>query len=142
MKVKDSFDFALSKPINYQSGGEHKDCQLLVLTSPTNKQHALRVKLKQAFQRAVMGLQKGGAFDHVKDDPKEKDEGVTGEGVIALLYASDIDMVAAHDDFKRLLISGVCKAEGEEPFTAFLYDQMSGEDTDKLFGEYMAVFIK
>lgn len=143
MKTKDSFEFMLSSPITYSSGGEHKEGQLLVLTAPTNKQHELRIKLKQAFQRAIMSLQKSGAFDgaDAKADAKEKDE-VDGDAVASVLFASDIDMVQVHSDFKRLLLSGVCKVEDAEAMTQHLYDQMTGADTDKLLGQYMAVFIK
>lgn len=144
MKIKDSFDFALTSPIKYQSSGEHKDGQLLVLTAPSNKQHALRVKIKQAYSRAIMSLQQSGAFDRVeKSDAKEKEsEEVSGEAIISVLYASDIDMVQLHSDFKRLVCSGVCKVEDVEPMTDHIYDQMDCSDTDRLLGEYLAVFIK
>lgn len=144
MKLPDSFDFALTKAIKYQANGEHKEGQLLVLTAPNNKQHALRIKIKQAYSRAITSLHQSGFFANAeKAEPKEKEsEEITGDAVSAVLYASEIDMVQLHDDFKRLICAGVCKVEDVEPMTAYIYEQLSCDDTDRLLGEYLAVFIK
>ncbi len=132
----DEFDFNLSRAIDYTNKGEQKKGEILTLKAPNSKQQAPRVKLQQGFFRAIAD-QKGGS----ENEQNDADVKIEGAEILALMLSSDVDMVEYHETFRKLMISGVCLVEGEEPLTGTLFDMLSLDDIDSLLGDYLANFI-
>ena len=136
MRIQDELEFVLERPIEYASNGEKTEGKLLILKAPSSKNQKERIKLQQGFFRAITGIKNEG-----KDKDKNDTADIKGSEILALMLSSDIDMVAYHEDFKRLITSGVCMVEGTEILTAPLYDKVDPDDLDRMLGDYLAAFI-
>lgn len=136
MLVQDEIEFVLEKEIEYATKGELSKGRLLILKAPSSRNQRERIRLQQGFFQAVNALK---SSDSTKKDTSS--DSIKGEEVLALMLSSSVDMVAFHEDFKRLITSGVCMVEGTEPLTAPLFDKIHPDDLDRMLGEYLAVFI-
>ena len=104
--------------------------------APTQRQAKERTKLQQGFFRAITSVQNSG------DDKKPAENvEIKGSDIVAIMLSSSVDMVAFLEDFRRMMISGVCKIEGREVLTSALYDKLDPDDIDSLLGEYLGNFI-
>lgn len=137
MKLKESVEIGLLKPIQYHHNGEAKEGSLVVLVPPNMKQHKYRLKLQQHFFRAMKSASGGGG----DDKPSSQFEPPKGAEVMALLLVSEVDIGEVFDDFKRLACSGCARMEDEEVFTDTMYDKLQPDDVEKMCGEFLASFI-
>lgn len=136
MLIQDEVEFVLEKPIDYAVSGEIAKGTLLILKAPSSRNQKERIRLQQGFFQAITALK--------SDAEAKKDAGsaeIKGAEVLALMLSSSVDMVAFHEDFKRLITSGVCLVEGTEALTAPLYDKLHPDDLDRMLGEYLSAFI-
>lgn len=136
MVIQDEIEFVLGRPIDYAASGELAKGKLLILKAPSSRNQKERIRLQQGFFQAISSLK--------NDGESKKDAGsadIKGSEILALMLSSSIDMVAFHEDFKRLITSGVCLVEGTEPLTVPLYDKICPDDLDRMLGDYLAGFI-
>lgn len=136
MLIQDEIEFVLDRPIDFAASGELAKGKLLILKAPSARNQKERIRLQQGFFQAISSLK--------NDGEAKKDAGageIKGSEILALMLSSSVDMVAYHDDFKRLITSGVCLVEGTEPLTVPLYDKLSLDDLDRMLGDYLAGFI-
>ena len=65
----------------------------------------------------------------------------TGEDILSLIYASNVDMDKVLLNAKELFTTGVAMVEGVTKLNKLLMDQMTLDDFEKMTGEYIANFI-
>ena len=133
-----TFDFILSDPIKYQAKGENTEASLLELSAPAVNNRKKVAKLKQGFMRVINGLQNP---DAKAAEGKKGNEKIKPEEIMALIQMGIIEYDEYIDIFVSLLISGVCKVDGEVDITQHMVNKISFEDMEKLMGEYLINFI-
>jgi hypothetical protein len=134
---KSEFVFTLETPLKYHAKGDIAYCNELTLKAPSNKQRHHSARLKQGFFRALKGM----SDNRGEIDAKEEKEGeISGSDVISIIMMSNVDLVEYQESFRELLLSGACFA-GDEKLTSPMYDSLSDSDTEKMLGEYVAVFL-
>lgn len=159
--IKTEFEFDLKVPFGYESGGEQTDAHKLILTAPSNKQRTHRIKLKEYVKLASSWSEKtlldsldfsqegvidafaklGDSANKADGDKPDISEAYAGAGIIDSMYACpDVKMTAAIEEFLLLLLD-VCMVEGVKKLTKPLFEKMSPDDTDRLFGAYISNFI-
>ncbi len=139
---KDSFEFELSEPLKYHHSGNEETGNLLVLKAPSLKQNGRRIKLQQTFFQAVQSMRSKNPHLAEQEDEDQQDKEITGPEVLAMLLASDADMVSFHEEFEKLMCSGtICMIEDQEKMTKVIWEKLHYDDVDALLGEYMANFI-
>lgn len=136
----EEFDYPLTKPIPYASGGGSEEVGTFIkLSAPSSKQLTHCAQLKQAFVRAVT--------EQVKNNPNAKEDSgpgkeIKGEDIVYLLYGSEsADMAKILLSAVELFASGVAQVEGEVKLTKPLIADMSNDDLEGMLGAYMANFI-
>lgn len=130
----------LSTGFEYAFKGDTKTAEFITLMPPTFKQIDKIAPIKQAFVRAVTGLNSDKDRDPDREDGDE-DYKIKGLEVIGLLYQSDCDMVKVLLHAKELFSSGAALVEGEAKLTFPLMEKMDVDDFENLLGEYIANFI-
>ena len=133
-----TFDFTLSEPIDYQAKGENTKASLLELSAPAVNNRKKVAKLKQGFMRVINGLKNP---DAKGAEGKKSNEKVKPEEILALIQMGAIEYDEYMDIFVSLLVSGICKVEGEVDITQHMVDKISFEDMERLMGEYLINFI-
>lgn len=135
-----TFDFTLSNPITYHSGGENKPTTLLTFYAPSSKNRKKVFQLKQGAKRAIKDLMS--LFDG-ENKQSEGNEEPDGSAMLEVLQMSDS---ISYDDYVELFVdlvtSGVCKVDYSEVFlTARMVEDMTCSDLEKIMGEYLVNFI-
>lgn len=131
-----TFDFTLSEPVDYQTGGENTKASMLELTAPSVNNRKRVAKLKQGFMRVINDLP-----ETAKKEEKKDNEKVKPEEILTLIQMGSIEYDEYIDIFVNLLTSGVCKIEGEVAMTQLIAEKISFEDMERLMGEYLVNFI-
>lgn len=143
-EIKTEFDFKLSKEIEYHHNGETIKGTFIKLYPPSSKQLKQCTALKQSFFQAMgeIEAQFSGKNPEEVQKVKDKDESISGDDVMSILYMSKVDMFKLLLHAKDLfLCRGVAKIEGEEKLTSPMVDEMSQDDLEKMTGEYLVNFI-
>lgn len=138
-----TFDFTLSGPISYQATGENTQASMLELTAPSVKNRKKVAKLKQGFMRVINDLpetQKKEAQEQAEKE-KGKSEAPDPQEILTLIQMGAVEYDEYIDIFVSLLVSGICKIEGEVAMTQLIADKISFQDMEKLMGEYLVNFI-
>lgn len=137
---KSEFIFELTQELGYQQGGEHLTTKTLILKAPSNKVRRQCANLKQGFFRAINSLSKGS--EGSKEDGKEKDEGsIDGKAVLTAIMASDVSLADYQEDFKSMLLGGVCWIVDDIKMTDPIFNEMLDMETERLMGEYITNFL-
>lgn len=146
---KTEFEFTLNNPFTFAAGGNQETAQKLILSAPNNR-NAHRVRLQQAFIKAIKNTDKSlseadkAAARAERDARGGADEDPDGMSIYMMLLASDMDMSVYHGYFRDLICDDnnpCCSIEGLQKMKYATFDKMSADDTDRLLGEYMANFI-
>lgn len=136
------FQFELTTPIKYHSGGEEVEGTFITLTAPSYKQMDKCIPLKQAFFRAAASINDSVEEANVEPNAPAEAAGMTPEGLIALFYQSEEDMVKVFlygvELFKS---SGVALVDGSVSMKQLLIEKMSQDDLENMLGRYMINFI-
>jgi hypothetical protein len=133
------FTFTLSSPVKYHDAGQIAEGFELLLKAPSNKNRIESAKLKQGFFRALKGMADNrGNVD--TDAAESKDSTISGSEVVSVIMMSDVDLSEYQENFRQLLLNGVCFV-GSEKLTTPMFDSLSDSDTEKLMGEYIANFL-
>lgn len=133
------FTFTLTSPVKYHAAGQITEGMELLLKAPSNKNRIESAKLKQGFFRALKGMADGrGNVD--TDTAENKDSTISGSEVVSVIMMSDVDLSEYQENFRQLLLNGVCFV-GNEKLTAPMFDSLSDADTERLMGEYVANFL-
>lgn len=134
------FDFFLTEGRTLQyaaQGGMHEGTFIRCeAPSPKVSQHA--AFLKQAFVRAssvFKDMDVSGAEAEQAEGKKP-----SGEEVVLIIAASDVDLGEVLAVGRKLLTSGVAKVEGEAKLTTALIDAMGQDDFERLVGDYIVNF--
>jgi hypothetical protein len=150
MDNTESFTFNLSKPIKIQGQVDGKnefiECDELHLIAPSLKQMRYSINLKKKFGEALFGFfttlnKSGQAKAEVKAE--EESKGLKAKEIIQSLYlAEGFDIASFFDEFKSLLVSGVCFTDVNQSnrIRPSDLDKVSLEDTEDLTGKYIEVF--
>lgn len=138
--MQSEIDFVLSSPIEYTNKGELVETNQIVLYAPTNdiKQDELKSRLRQGFVKSMFELQQKMKQTEETDAPT--DGKMSGDTILMMLYASDIDIVAYKRLFRELIIAGAGKIDGIT-IGSNVYDRINTDDRDRMLGEYIAGFI-
>lgn len=130
----DEFNFELNKPVKFSHKGEDRDGKFITLTAPSIKQLDHVSEFKKAFYYAA---------GKVSDDSTESSgEKVTGDQIMALLYAHFPDMKQLFGVAKKLFYCvGIAQIEGVVDFNKTIYETMSIDDFERMIGEYLVNFI-
>lgn len=141
-KVLSEFKYTLQSPVKVARAGEEELIFNLTLKSPTAKHRSHLIRLKQGFLKAAVSAQRNNVIGNAENKTVEpEDQEITGDAIMALLYISDIDLAALEEEFRTLLLAGICEVlEGVNlnPYTA---EQLSLQDFEGIMGAYMANFI-
>lgn len=138
-ELQNEFTFELSTPISYARDGGFSESSTLTLKAPSNKQAREGARLKQSFWRALSDRQTKNTEPSESKD--ESNDEIDGETIMAIIMSSNEDINKFQDDFKSLLLNGVCFIDSSIKLTVPLYDSMSDADTERLMGEYLANFL-
>lgn len=133
--MKSEFQFQLSTPVKYHSGGEEVEGSFITLTAPSKKQMENNIALKEAFFQAVSAQNDG---QPPKEEKKEVE--VSGMDIIDMMYMSGVSMHKVLLHATELFKSGVAQIEGAEKLTQPILDGMSQDDLEAMTGAYMVNF--
>lgn len=138
-KYKSEFTFKLIKPLSYHDGGNSEAISKeLILKAPSNKQRRQTAKLKQGFFRAVGDMSKNNQNDSNSSDDSGE---MGGTQVLTMIMMSKVDLGDYQDVFRELLLNDICFLNENEKLKSHTYENLSGEDSEKLMGEYIANFL-
>ncbi len=153
-EFKSEFTFTLRKPIpwiNQLNQGTEEFTNELILKAPSNRQRHQTAALSQGFLRAIhYGQKSARAQQHIadvnfrsknNDNKSDNEKTLTGAEILSAVMLSDVDYVAYQETFRTLLLNDIAFVSDGQKLTSPLYDKMSGEDTQKLMGEYIAIFL-
>lgn len=135
-------DFPLTKAFDYSLKGQTESATFIRLVAPSAKQLKHCTELKQAFYRAMSGIQEKGSDR--KEQPEPTDGKLEGKDIIRMLYISEkVEMSSILVSAIELFASGVAVVDGEEKakLTKPLIQEMSADDLENMLGEYLANFI-
>lgn len=152
------YQFQLTKPIKYHAKGDEVEGTFITLAPPSYKQMDKCVPIKQAFYRAAFSIDDGSGKvkekanttfdDKTNTSPDDEtntsknDEDMTPEGLVALLYQSDEDMVKILLYGVELFKSpGIAMLEGSVQVNQLIIQKMSQDDLENMLGRYMVNFI-
>ena len=130
------FNFELSTPIMYDSGGEKVEASFIALKAPTKKQMQHNIALKEAFFKAVKNIDDGPG----NPEASAKDTKPSGQDIIDMLYMGGIEMHKVLLSAIELFKSGVAQVEGTVNLTQPLIDTMTQDDLEAMTGEYIVNF--
>jgi len=130
------FQFELSKPLKYHSGGEEIEGNFITLYAPSKKQMKNNVALKEAFFKAVSS-QEGDASTENKASEKVE---LNGLDVIDMMYITGVPMHTVLLSATELFKSGVAKIDGSVGLTQPILDDIDQDDLEAMTGEYMVNF--
>jgi len=138
-KYKSEFTFKLTKPIAYHDGGNAEAfAKEIILKAPSNRQRRQTAKLKQGFFRALGDIQNN---KQNTDDAEDDQEGITGEAVLTIVMMSKVDFADYQDVFRELLLNDIAFVNDGQKMKSHNYEDMDGDDSDKMMGEYIANFL-
>lgn len=140
-EYKSEFIFQLTTPIFYQEGGDARvPTNEIILKAPSNKQRRETAKLKQGFFRAMKELQsENNNNEDVKKEGKEEQFG--GTQMLSIIMMSKVDLVEYQETFRQLLLNNIAFVKEGQKLTSHAYDDISGEDSDNMMGEYISNFL-
>ena len=130
------FQFELTTPVKYHSGGEEVEGAFITLYAPSKKQMKNNIALKEAFFKAVAS-QEG---DSSSDNKISEQGKLSGMDLIDMLYISGVSMHAVLLSATELFKSGIAKVEGSVNLTQPILDGLSQDDLEAMTGEYMVNF--
>lgn len=130
-------EFKLSEPIKVSVDGDFEESDIIILHSPPAKEKKLPLRLRRGFMRAVSSF-----ADQSEASPKPvEDKEIAGPEVEQMLFMTDaIDIEAFMDNFQKLLfVPGTAIICGQNLRMAE-WDRITAEDSQRLMGEYLAIF--
>lgn len=150
--MENEFQFELKKPVKYDVSGEVVEGTFITLFAPSYKQMDKCVPLKQAFFRVAASIQDNSEEEEMvkfssgdatkKNEQDSKEDELTPEALISMLYQSEEDMI------KILLYGiqlfkapGIALIDGSVGMTQPLIEKMQQEDLENMLGAYMVNFI-
>lgn len=71
----------------------------------------------------------------------DNDSALQPEEVVVLFMMYCDDYFTVKEYFRELLLNGVCFLDSDTQMTMPLFEQLSCDDTDRLFGEYVSNFL-
>lgn len=134
--LKESFEYALN--------GNNEKATFITLTAPNFKQIDKVTPIKQAFTRVAVKSAKEAVRESTPRPSKEgevEESKITGSEIIAMMYASDVEMKSILLYAEQLFKSGVALVDGETNLTTPLMEKMTLDDFEGLLGDYMSNFI-
>lgn len=138
------FEVELFNPITISSGGATIDALKVLLRAPASRNRREASRIKRICNQAVMSYQSSGGEKEPGKSEGSKDEEITANEIINMLAGAshgDENMLEVlYDLFGALLVAGCGLIEGEK-FTKDLYGDLSYEDVENLFGEYVKHFL-
>lgn len=134
--MDNEFNFNLSSPAKFHSGGEEVDGTFITFYAPSKKQMKHNIALKEAFFKAV-AAQEGGTSSENKISDQKK---LNGLDLIDMMYISGTDMHCVLLSASELFKSGVAKIEGSVNVTQPIIDSITQDDLEAMTGEYMVNF--
>jgi len=143
-------EIELNDPIEAHIRGEAQVCKVVVLTAPASKHRSQVARIKNFcayhVDRHITARTKpdtGGGEKPVKA-PAEDDDGFTGETLMTILALADIEdkdaMETVYNLFQKIIVDGCGSVEGVT-MNAHLFDKLSFEDLERMFGEYVVTFL-
>ncbi len=144
--AKTEFEYKLSTPVKVAKKGDEELVFKIKLKAPTAKHRAHMIRLKQGFLKAVISAQNSATIKNARADADTMAEAaeakIDGAAIIGLLYISDIDVAALEEEFRNLLLAGICEVDEGINLNAHMLDScVSLEDFESIMGEYLANFI-
>lgn len=139
MKLRQEFEYQLNQPLEYHSGGAVVEAKTLLCVAPSMNQLNQTAKLKQGFFKALKNAQQ--SRNQAQETQAPADVDLNADMVMGILYMGDIDLVDYFNDFKSLLINGVCKIDGLVDLSAHNLNKMAISDLEQLLGQYIANFL-
>lgn len=136
--------FKLDEPIKVANKGQEDLVYEIVLKAPCGKHRNHLIRLKQGFFKAAVEANKSrpdAGAEAVVEEAAEPSIVETAKTVMALLYMSNVDLVALEDEFKTLILNDLGVVSDGVRLNSHMIDQMSLSDFERLMGEYLAVFI-
>jgi hypothetical protein len=149
--MKEEFTFELTTPILYAKDGvaDHKG-KTLVITAPSRNsvlKKPLR-QLKRLFVRVM--LEKAASGNQDSEPLQNTEDGSTnimagmppGTIIILLMGSKEVDIEDCLKCLRGILTTAdCCKIDGKLPLIKDLYDKLSGDDDERLLGEYIKNFL-
>ena len=136
---KTEFEYKLSSPVKVAKAGQEELCFILTLRAPTAKHRSHLIRIKQGLLKAIVCLQKNA--DPNRPEHPDDNKIPSGADLIAILYISDVDLAGLEDEFRALMLAGITSLGDGIALNVHHMDQMSLEDFEGVFGEYLVNFI-
>ena len=131
------FQFELTTPVKYHSGGEEVEGNFITLYAPSKKQMKNNIALKEAFFKAVSKQEESTTTTKEKISEQEK---LSGLDLIDMMYISGVPMHSVLLSATELFKSGVAKIDGSVSLTQPILDGISQDDLEAMTGDYMVNF--
>ena len=153
MLIKEKFTLELLRPITYSDKGQSgQECTMLTILAPSNRHQEYVIPLTQGLTRALYNMQNISRPDAAQVVAAKEDVGPEGlkalnnaDIFVEMLFASDVDMIAYFNVFKRLITNSqlpcVFFNDTNISFGTANYDALSIDDTKNLLGEYLSNFL-
>lgn len=111
----------------------------LTLSAPTRKQLKFAASVKSSFMSVAMEMAEKMGDDKPSEGSGDKE--LSGTDMLAALYAGDVDVGDIIDRFQSACTkSPMCQMQGGDVPDDF-WDDMSMEDAEGLFAEFLGNFI-
>lgn len=143
---RNTFEFILDEPINYQKGGQNLTAEYLVFKEPSYSEIAASLKIQQDITKAFRWHQeKTFKATTTQDVPKldDAESNLSSDMMLFLLLsAENVDVVGLSKNFETLILSNdICLVEGEVKLTKAHLSQLSAKTITKIMGEYVTNFL-
>jgi len=146
-------EFTLEDPISVAVGGtKQDDVADVVLIAPTAKHCVQAGRIKKRCASTMVQQSESSQREASRQKAEEKSEQsegtssakMTGGDLITLLsvaqHADDNIFAELFSDFSKMLAAG-CGTIGGVSLTPSLFDELSFEDAELMFGEYVITFL-
>jgi len=142
-------EVSLNDPIEAHIRGEAQECEVVVLTAPASKHRSQVARIKnfcayhvdKHITARATPDDKGGKPAPAKGGDDEKFTGETLMTILALAQIEDENaMETVYNLFQKIIVDGCGSVHGET-LNAHLFDKLSFDDMERMFGEYVVTFL-
>lgn len=135
------FEVKLSEPISYQKEGQNLKSDTIRLISPNYKHRKHCTELKSAYYKAIDKFSQRTKDQKLDTNKKEKDDDkVTAEVIVQMMFVNCDDLDTVFESFNKMIFAGAGKID-DVTLTSFHLEQVSMDDYENMFGEYMLNFL-
>lgn len=139
-------EFTLNDPITYQDAGNpNVDCFQLFLVAPNSKLTRHCAILRQGFMRQILKYRDLAKIKEeeikVKKTQETEEKEMDGQGMLAIIYMSDLDLDAYFGSFRAICLGGCVKTPNGKWVTDVILDKISFKDFERMLGEFLQNFI-